>query len=76
MIAASFHYAIQHFVVRRELLPDSVFVTGALARLKTYIESGSAGPFPRGNLTFLAGAATPLEKELAQAMAISLTAGK
>lgn len=76
MIAAGFHYALQHFLSRQELLEDSSFVKGAMASLDAYTQNGSTGPFQAGQLQFLSAAQTPLEKEMAEAMAISLTAGK
>jgi hypothetical protein len=75
-IAAGFHYALEHFLSRQELQEDSNFVKGAMASLEAYMQVAISGPFRPGQLEFLSAAQTPLEKEMAQAMAISLTAGK
>ncbi len=76
MIATGFQYALEHFSARGELQEDSPFVKGAMASISAYVQNRSTGPFQPGQLQFLSAAQTPLEKEMAEAMAISLTAGK
>ncbi|MBZ5728470.1 MAG: hypothetical protein LAP87_26245 [Acidobacteriia bacterium] len=75
-IAASFHYAIQYFLNQKELSPDSGFVKDALASLTAYIEGSTGGPFGASRLSFAASAKTPLEEEMAEAMAVSLNSGR
>lgn len=74
MIADGFHYAISSFARQGLLNEESKFVKMALSSLHTYLQSGANTPFTPSQLTFLSSAQTPLEKEVAAAMQISLSA--
>ncbi len=74
MIADSFHYVISNFSNRGLLDKKSDFVVSAVQELRSYLKSGKNVPIAPDQLSFLSSAKTPLEKEIANAMRLSLLA--
>ncbi len=74
MIAESFHYVISSFSMRGLLDKKSDFVAPALQALGSYLKSGKGAPLSPDQLSFLSSAQTPLEREIADAMRLSLLA--
>jgi hypothetical protein len=76
MIAESFHYVISSFSMRGLLDKKSNFVAPALQTLGSYLKSGKGAPLSPDQLSFLSSAQTPLEREIADAMRLSLLANQ
>lgn len=72
MIAESFHYAISSFSMHGSLDKKSDFVISAIQFLRFYLQKGRSDLITSDQLSFLSAAKTPLEREIAAAMRLSL----
>jgi len=73
-IVQNFQYGISRLSLTHRLHENSPFVSGALSAFETYFQSGETATFfQRGGLDFLSSAAPGLEREIANAIRLTLT---